>query len=145
MFFSRHEYSHEKCSEIFLEIFEPLFCGSENSAKFPPKFPANFPDSVWKLGCIVKGEGQESPLSSQFSWGSGFSQERLFSRNIPCKPTCLYNAPSLHAVEPTHRRASAGAQRKASEAATGQGSQLPRLRRHSDFSFASATECTEIA
>ena len=28
-FFARHEFSHEKCSEIFPEFFEPLFCGSE--------------------------------------------------------------------------------------------------------------------
>ena len=26
--FLRHEFSHEKCSEMFPEIFEPLFCGS---------------------------------------------------------------------------------------------------------------------
>ena len=29
--FSSHEFSYEKCSEIFPEIFEPLFCGSEKS------------------------------------------------------------------------------------------------------------------
>ena len=42
--FSRHEFSHEKCSEFCPEIFEPLFCGSEKiPTKFPPNFPPNFP------------------------------------------------------------------------------------------------------
>ena len=39
-FLSSHEFSYEKCSEIFPEIFEALFCGSE---KIPRKFPPNFP------------------------------------------------------------------------------------------------------
>ena len=45
IFFSSHEFSYEKCSEIFPEIFEPLFCGSEKiPGKFPPNFPQNFPN-----------------------------------------------------------------------------------------------------
>ena len=45
IFFSSHEVSYEKCSEIFPEIFEPLFCGSEKiPGKFPPNFPLNFPN-----------------------------------------------------------------------------------------------------
>ena len=44
-FFSSHEFSYEKCSEIFPEIFEPMFCGSEKiPGKFPPNFPLNFPN-----------------------------------------------------------------------------------------------------
>ena len=44
-FFSSHEFSYERCSEIFPEIFEPLFCGSEKiPGKFPPNFPLNFPN-----------------------------------------------------------------------------------------------------
>ena len=44
-FFSSHEFSYEKCSEIFPEMFEPLFCGSEKiPGKFPPNFPLNFPN-----------------------------------------------------------------------------------------------------
>ena len=44
-FFSSHEFSYEKCSEILSEIFEPLFCGSGNiPGKFPPNFPLNFPN-----------------------------------------------------------------------------------------------------
>ena len=44
-FFSSHEFSYEKCSEIFPEIFEPLFCGSEKiPGKFPPNVPLNFPN-----------------------------------------------------------------------------------------------------
>ena len=44
-FFSSREFSYEKCSEIFPEIFEPLFCGSEKiPGKFPPNFPQNFPN-----------------------------------------------------------------------------------------------------
>ena len=43
--FSSHEFSYEKCSEIFPEIFEPLFCGSEKiPGKFPPNLPLNFPN-----------------------------------------------------------------------------------------------------
>ena len=41
--FSRHEFSRDKCSEIFPEYFEPLFRGSEKTRKIPAKFPANFP------------------------------------------------------------------------------------------------------
>ena len=36
--------SYEKCSEIFPEMFEPLFCGLENPTKFPANFPLNFPN-----------------------------------------------------------------------------------------------------
>ena len=44
-FFSSHEFSYEKCSEIFPEIFEPLFCGQKKMpGKFPPNFPLNFPN-----------------------------------------------------------------------------------------------------
>ena len=32
--------SYEKFSEIFPEIFEPLFCGSKKSRKIPAKFPS---------------------------------------------------------------------------------------------------------
>ena len=43
--FSSHVFSYEKCSEIFPENFEPLFCGSEKiPGKFPPNFPLNFPN-----------------------------------------------------------------------------------------------------
>ena len=42
-FVSSHEFSYEKCSEIFPENFEPFFCGSEKiPGKFPPNFPLNF-------------------------------------------------------------------------------------------------------
>ena len=48
--FSSHEFSYEKCSEIFPEIFEPLFCGSEKiPGKFPPNFPLNFPNFPAKI------------------------------------------------------------------------------------------------
>ena len=47
--FSGHKISHEKCSEIFPESFEPLigplFCGQENyfNREIPAKLPARFP------------------------------------------------------------------------------------------------------
>ena len=43
IFFLRHKPSHEKCSEIIPEYFEPLFCGSKKSRKIPAKFPAKLP------------------------------------------------------------------------------------------------------
>ena len=47
--FSRREFSHEKCSEIFPEIFEPLFCGSEKkSRKIPAKIPGKLPSQKSK-------------------------------------------------------------------------------------------------
>ena len=65
--------------------------------------------------CIVKGEAQKSPLFWRFSGFLWFSQDRLVSRNstrkplnlikspmftnTPCKSTCLYNAPSMHAFD----------------------------------------------
>ena len=41
IWFSRHDFSRDKCSEIFPSIFEPFFCGSEKIRKIPAKFPAN--------------------------------------------------------------------------------------------------------
>ena len=38
-----YEFSIEKCSEFFPDIFEPLFCGSQKSRKIPTKFPSKFP------------------------------------------------------------------------------------------------------
>ena len=49
IFYSRHEFSHEKCSDIFPEMFEPLFCVSEKSRKIrapPPPPPQNFPQNL---------------------------------------------------------------------------------------------------
>ena len=41
---SSHKFSHEKCSEIFPDFFEPFnLCFGKNPAKFPPNFPQNFP------------------------------------------------------------------------------------------------------
>ena len=40
--------SHEECSKFFPEMFEPLFCGSEKSRKFPPNFPQNCPPKILK-------------------------------------------------------------------------------------------------
>ena len=54
IFCPRHEFSHEKCSEIFPEVFEPLFCGSKkiphNSRQIShkislPKIKKNSPTS----------------------------------------------------------------------------------------------------
>ena len=67
--------------------------------------------------CIVKGEAQKNPLFWRFSWGFwfflriacslGIPQENLLKfnqisdfTNTPCKSTCLYNAPSMHNVDP---------------------------------------------
>ena len=43
MFFLSYKLPYEKCSDIFPDIFEPLFCGSEKSPKIPAKFPTKFP------------------------------------------------------------------------------------------------------
>ena len=40
--------SYEKCSDIFPEMFEPLFCVSEKSHKIPAKFPTKFPCKIKK-------------------------------------------------------------------------------------------------
>ena len=64
-FFSSHEFSYEKCSEIFPEFFEPLFCGSERiPGKFPPNFPLNFPNFPAKNQKKITDE-----LLQEF-WGS---------------------------------------------------------------------------
>ena len=42
-FFSRHEFSHEKCSENFLKFLSLYFMGPKKSHKIPGKFPAKFP------------------------------------------------------------------------------------------------------
>ena len=39
-FFSSHDFFSRQCSEIFPEMFEPLFCGSEKSRKIPAKCPS---------------------------------------------------------------------------------------------------------
>ena len=47
-FFGGYEFSHEKCSESFPGIFEPLFSGSEKIRKIPAKFPTKFPSKKSK-------------------------------------------------------------------------------------------------
>ena len=39
IFFKATNFSYEKCSENFPEMFEPLFVVQKRPAKFPPKFP----------------------------------------------------------------------------------------------------------
>ena len=67
--------------------------------------------------CVVKGKAQKSPLFWRFSGVFDFSgspdlrnstrkplnlvKSRIFT-NTPCKPTSLYNAPSMHTVDFTH-------------------------------------------
>ena len=54
-----YEISCEKCSEIFPEFIEPLFCGSEtNPANVPPNFPSNFPAKT-----KIKNKKKDSPTS----------------------------------------------------------------------------------
>ena len=43
IFFSRHEFSHEKCSEIFLKFLSLYLVGPKKSRKIPTKFPPYFP------------------------------------------------------------------------------------------------------
>ena len=72
IFLSRHEFSHEKASENFPDIFEPLFCGSEKSRQIHAKFPANVPPKYQK----------NSPTSICRSTGRsilGISKINLFS------------------------------------------------------------------
>ena len=81
IFFSSHEFSYEKCSEIFPENFEPLFCGSEKiPGKFPPNFPLNFPNFPAKNRKKITDEllqergrnfGAPSPLEA-LHWIFGF-------------------------------------------------------------------------
>ena len=40
-FFSGHEFSHEKCSEIFPKLLSLTFVGPKKSRKIPAKFPQN--------------------------------------------------------------------------------------------------------
>ena len=48
IFFEARIFSR-KCSEVFPEMFEPLFCGSEKIRKIPAKFPAKFPSQKQKI------------------------------------------------------------------------------------------------
>ena len=63
-FFSSYEFSYEKCSDIFPEFFEPLFCGSEKiPAKFPTKFP-KFPGEKSKKNHRRASAGAQGEKSS---------------------------------------------------------------------------------
>ena len=43
-FFSRHEFPHAKCSEIFPDLFVAfILCVQKHPAKLPPNFPQYFP------------------------------------------------------------------------------------------------------
>ena len=67
---SSYEFSYEKCSEIFPEIFEPLFCGSEKSHKIPAKFPTKFPkfrcEKSQKITDELLQERREKKMSNIF-------------------------------------------------------------------------------
>ena len=52
---SRREISREKCSEIFPEMFEPLFCGSEKIRKLPAKLPSPPPKNGGSFFLLTVG------------------------------------------------------------------------------------------
>ena len=78
-FFSSYEFSYEKCSEIFPEFFEPLFCGSEQvPGKFPPNFPLHFPNFP------ANKSKKKSPTSFCRSAGrTKFASPRFSARELP--------------------------------------------------------------
>ena len=75
--FLSHEFSYEKCSEIFPEIFEPLFCGSEkspeNSLQISHKF---FQISLRKIKKITDELLQERREKKWFEKHETGSKER---------------------------------------------------------------------
>ena len=79
--FLSYEFSHEKCSENFPEIFEPLFCGSEKSRKIPAKIPTKFPSQKSKkihrrASAGAQGEDLRSQGSGKEGWGGGCGPAR---------------------------------------------------------------------
>ena len=89
-FFSRHELSHEKCSEISPEKFEPLFVVPKESGKIPAKFPyPKSPPNHRRASARVQGED-----SSPFC---GTKCPEKSSRKIPAKSSKIYSEKS-----PTH-------------------------------------------
>ena len=107
-FFLSYEFSYEKCSEIFPEFFEPLFCGSEKiPGKFPPNFPLNFPNFP------AKNQKKKSPTSFCRSAGTTFSSGHpagrigdWSDREIVCVPNVYVPCPG-----PQHRPVSNAAPR----------------------------------
>ena len=67
MFFSRHEFSHEKCSEIFPDFFKPLFCGFEkipqNSHQISRQISLTGPDAP-----LVRSFGQDRHRTEHPLW-----------------------------------------------------------------------------
>ena len=100
-FFSRHEFSHEKCSEIFLEIFEPLLCGSEkipqNSRQISlPKIKKKTPTSFCRsAGRKTTVPTVRFPVPVSVSWAtlkiSGAARkasQRVSQLPCPCRWWC---------------------------------------------------------
>ena len=95
-FFSSHEFSYEKCSEIFPENFEPLFCGSEKiSGKFPPNFPLNFPNFPAKNQKKIHRWASAGAQGEHFTW-IGHTPTGSYSRKGVLLPSrCLLESPFL--------------------------------------------------
>ena len=68
--FSRHEFSHEKCSEMFPDTFEPL--------KLPPNFSQNFPPQNQKR--IHRRASAGAPGENNDLCGNGISFVGKISR-----------------------------------------------------------------
>ena len=102
-FFLNYEFSYEKCSEIFPEVFEPLYFGSERI--FPPNFPPNFPAKNQKKNTDeLLPERRENLLRKE---GCGNSAESLrkirgnllkFLCNDRCVPPCAAKTCAVHPV-----------------------------------------------
>ena len=75
-FFSSHEFCHEKCSEVFPENLEPLFCGSEKFRKIPSKFPTKFS----KFPCEVSKTNSPTSFCRGFFLGA---KKKKNSKNGP--------------------------------------------------------------
>ena len=78
--FLRHEFSHEKCSEIFPKFFEPYSAGQKNPAKFPPNFP---PQNQKKAPTSFSRSARRTDPTQWANWGNFMPRGNFHPRGFP--------------------------------------------------------------
>ena len=103
-FFSSHEFSSEKCSEIFPEKFEPLFCGSE---KNPRKIPSKFPTKFFKFPCdkIKKKNHRRASAGAQGELLPRLGRASICEHSLQCFLIAVLNFAARTALTLRSRRA----------------------------------------
>ena len=98
-----YEFSYEKCSKIFPENFEPLFCGSEKILLNSHQIPQKLPHEKKHRRASAGAQGELLMLSVTIVNRKAYAnRKRPCPPEVPPPPSCKDNQKNTHTHTYTH-------------------------------------------